>query len=739
MKHLLHGLLSALLVITATAVFAATPAGPLPGFIEQYTETGGFSYGRPRSAVATQDGRTVLFLRSGPRSRINDLWAHDVRSGEERLLFTAQTVLQGAEEHLSDEEKARRERSRQSALGIAAFQLSADDRWVLVPLSGRLFLIERESGVVRELIGSDGFPLDPRFSPDGRSLACVRNGDLYVFDLGSGEERRLTHRENEWVTNGEAEFIAQEEMRRAEGYWWSPDSRTIAFVQADVRDVERMHILDVSNPERAPRDWPYPRAGKRNADVRLGLVRAAGGAPTWVDWDRARLPYLVTARWDAHAPLTLVLHDRRQHEAHVVAVDAASGATRTLLVDADSAWVQFEQSVPRWTPDGKAFIWSTERDGTWQLELRAADGRRLRALTPPSLRYKAVEGIDAARGVVWVQAWTDPTEKHLFEVRLDGRGAPRRITDEPGEHDATCRPGRALFASEFHGRDGAYRSAMLDARGRIVATLRSAAEEPPVMPNVEWVTLDPPLEMRAAIVRPLDFSPDRRYPVLVHVYGGPYSQRVRAMRRNYLLDQWHAEHGYIVVAIDGRGTPGRGRDWERAIDGDLIEVALADQVAGLRQLAARHREMDLERAGIYGWSFGGYFAAIATMRHPELFRAGIAGAPVGDWRDYSTYYTERYMNLPEENPKGYENSSVLTWADRLERPLLLIHGTADDNVYFLHSMKIADALFRAGKTYEFLPLSEFTHRVVDVEGRLRMYQRMQSFFDSNLKGEAWRP
>jgi dipeptidyl-peptidase-4 len=718
---------------------AAGGEDPLPGFIAAYTETNGFTLGRPRVPVATADGKTVLFLRSGPRSRVNDLWVHDLASGEERVLFTAESILQGAEERLSAAELARRERTRQSARGIVSFELSSDDRHVLVPLAGRLFVVERESGFVRELIGSEGFPLDPRFSPDGRQVACVRNGDLYVFDVDTGAERRLTHSANATVSNGEAEFVAQEEMLRREGYWWSPDSRTIACQQSDVAGVDRMHILDIANPQNPPRDWPYPRAGGKNASVRLALIPAAGGDPVWIEWDRERLPYLVTVRWDPNAPLTLVVHDRRQHEARVLAVDAATGKTRTLLVETDPAWVQFEQSVPRWTADGRAFLWSTERGGSWHLELRGRDGRRLRALTPATFGYRALEGIDDVAGVAWVQAWTDPTEKHLFAVRLDGRGAPRRITREPGEHDARCLPGRRVFANEFQGSDGSYRHTLISPHGAPMGELRSVAEVPPVVPHVEWLTLDPPLHMRASVVRPLGFSPDRRYPVLVHVYGGPYVQHVRAVRSRHLLDQWYAEHGYIVVSIDGRGTPGRGRAWERAIDGDLIEVTLADQVRGVRQLGARHREMDLDRVAVYGWSFGGYFASMAVMRQPELFKAGIAGAPVADWKDYDTYYSERYMGLPAENPKGYENANVLTWAGGLERPLMLVHGTADDNVYFLHSMKIADALFRAGKSFEFLPLAEFTHRVIDTEGRLRLYQRMLRFFDEHLKGEAWAP
>jgi len=703
-------------------------------FLERYTLTGGFTYGRPRNVVSTRDGRTAYFLRSGPRDRIQDLYAFDVARGTERVVMTAESILQGAEEHMSVEEIARRERSRQRARGIASFELSSDDRWILVPLSGRLFVIERESGGVRELKGAAGAPLDPRFSPDGRRVACVKDGDLYVYEVESGAEQRLTATAAGDLSNGEAEFAAQEEMRRREGYWWSPDGEAIAYEQADVSPVEKFYIPDLSNPNRPPRAWPYPRAGHANAIVKLAIQRLGGGDPVWVEWDRERYPYMVTARWDANAPLTLVVHDRREEEALVLAVDERTGKTTTLLREKDPAWILFDQSVPRWTADGKSFLWSTEKSGAWQLELHARDGRLLRTVTRGEVRYKELEGIDASTGSAWVRGWIDPTELHVWRLPLDGRGRAKRITAERGDHDATMKPGRPLTAIETNDDAGQYRCTLVDRDGKTVGTLKSVAETPPFTADAEWVTLDKPLEMRAVIIRPQDFDPDARYPVIVHVYGGPYSQQVTASRGRYLLDQWFADQGYVVVYADGRGTPGRGREWDRAIDGDLIEVTLADQVTAIRQLAKRFPEMDLSRTGIWGWSFGGYFTAMAVMRHPELFAAGVAGAPVGDWRDYSTYYTERYMNLPEDNPKGYENASVLTWAPKLERPLLLIHGTADDNVYFMHSAKIADALFRAGKTYEFLPLSQFTHMVVDVEARTRMYERMRGFFETNVKG-----
>ncbi|MDH5493984.1 MAG: S9 family peptidase, partial [Myxococcales bacterium] len=268
-----------------------------------------------------------------------------------------------------------------------------------------------------------------------------------------------------------------------------------------------------------------------------------------------------------------------------------------------------------------------------------------------------------------------------------------------------------------------------------VGELSSMAERPPFVPNVEHVLVTD-RELRAVVVRPRNFEPGRRYPAVLSVYAGPGHTRVRHSRYSELRNQWLADHGFIVVTLDGRGTPHRGRDWERAIHLNLIDVALADQVEGLRALGERFPELDLERVGVYGWSFGGYFAAMAAMRHPELFRAAVAGAPVVDWRDYDTHYTERYMGLPEQNVAGYDAASVLTYAPQLERPLMLIHGTSDDNVYFVHAMRLSDALLRAGRAHEFVVLGGSTHMVADPGVARSLQDRIVGFFRRHLRAEA---
>jgi dipeptidyl-peptidase-4 len=557
--------------------------------------------------------------------------------------------------------------------------------------------------------------------------------------VDSGKEWRLTEGSNDTLRHGEAEFVAQEEMDRFSGYWWSPDSRSIAYQETDLSPVEEIHILDPAHPEREPDTWRYPRPGKNNAVVRLGIIPAAGGKTTWVTWGRSRYPYLATVRWKRNAPLTILVQNRRQTEEALLAVDPARGATRTLLVERDPAWLNLDQKMPRWTEDGHAFLWTTERGGSWQLELHSGDGKLLRTLTSPDLRMRGFVDLDESSSHVWIEGGEDPTQIHLFRIPLGARGGPpEQMSREPGLNAAVFGENHRVWVRVNRGAEREPTYEVIDKNGETIGALRSIAERPRIRTHLSFETVGA-RKLRAVVVRPDDFRSGERYPVIVSVYGGPHSQRVTRYGQGYLIEQWLADHGYVVVSIDGRGTPGRGRAWERAIRNNLIEIPLADQVEGLRALGERHPEMDLSRVGIYGWSFGGYFSAMAAMRRPEVFRAAVAGAPVVDWRDYDTHYTERYMDLPQANARGYEAASVLTYAKRLERPLLIVHGTVDDNVYFLHSMKLCDALFRSGKSFEFLPLAGFTHMVPEPLVTARLYHRIEGFFEAHLgRGEGER-
>jgi dipeptidyl-peptidase-4 len=701
-----------------------------PAFIEQYAATMGFRLGRPADVQITPDGSQILFLRSGPRGFVRDLFSFDTRTGEERVLLTADGILQGAEEELSAEERARRERMRLAARGIASYDLSGDGRRILVPLSGRLFVVDREAGRPRELPTGEGYPNDASFSPDATKVAFVRNGDLFVVDVESGSERRLTRTASEHVQNGLAEFVAQEEMGRYRGYWWSPDGQQIVYQQTDTSGVERLHIADPMHPEAPPSASPYPRAGHDNAVVRLGIVSVRGGETRFIEWDREAFPYLATVRWSRGAPLTLLVQDRRQREERILAVDPRNLRVDVIHTERDDTWLNLDQDVPRWIAGGQQFLWTTEREGGWQLEVRTREGELVRALNAPDFGYEGggLLYVDEERNEVWALASADPVEQHVWIVPLGGEGEPRRLTRGQGVHSATV--GNGVWVHEATLLDGTrtYTVHRGEEQGR---EIRSVAEAPPFVPQIEFVTVTE-RDLRAVVIRPRSFESGHRYPVLLSVYGGPHHRVVSMSPYRYLLEQWYADHGYVVVSIDGRGTPGRGRAWERVIAGNFIELPLRDQVDGLVALGQRFPEMDMSRVGVYGWSFGGYFSAMAVMQRPDVFHAGVAGAPVADWADYDTHYTERYIGLPQENEEGYAASSVLTHAPRLERPLLILHGTADDNVYFTHAIKMSDALLRAARPHDFLPLSGFTHMVADPDVTRARHQLIARWFARHL-------
>jgi dipeptidyl-peptidase-4 len=706
------------------AVVNANPEAARPAhtdFLEQYAATYRFRLGRPSHIVVGADGRRVVFVRSGPRSFDGALYVFDLETATERRVVTAPELAAGGDEATTEAEKAQRERMRQAVRGISSFQLTPDGGRALVPLGGRLFVVELDTGAHRELVSTNGPAFDPQLSPDGRQLACVRAGEVWIQSLETGAERRLTTGATDRVHWGTAEFVAQEEMARLHGLWWSPESDAVLVQRTDESGVETLHVMDPADPGKAPRSSRYPRAGTANAKIELHLAPIDGGPLRPVRWDQARYEYLANVKWSRGAPLSLVVQTRDQTELAVLAVDPSSLEARTLLVERDDTWLNLDPEMPRWLPDGRSFLWTTEREGFRQLERRSADGGRLGAVTDQAFGYRGLARLSADGRRAILRASPHPAELHLHRVALDGDARPERLTEGAGEHAGSFAAGSEAWVQQLDPEHGRPSWTVYGADGRRVGALASAAETPSLEPRPEWTEVE--VEGRrhhAVLIRPHDFDPSRRYPVLLHVYGGPLHQMVTRSASRYAFDQWFAEQGFVVVSIDGRGTPGRDRSWERAIHRDLVTVPLHDQAAVLLALTERHPELDRDRIGIYGWSFGGYLSAMAALLRPDVFRAAVAGAPVTAWEDYDTHYTERYLQTPAANPDGYRHSSALTHAARLEVPLLLVHGTADDNVYFTHSLRLADALFRAGREADLLPLAGLTHMVADplLAGRL---------------------
>jgi len=717
----------------AAAVGLRADDDPSLRYFRDLAETRNYTLGRPVSPRLTPDGEHVIFLRAQPRDPTLRLYEFTIADGSERELLSPEQILAGGEEQLTAEEKARRERQRQSLRGFTAFQLTKDGTRLLVSLSGKLYLVNRADLRFTELPGQNW--IDPRFSPDGRFVAAAKDRELHVIELATNRARPLTTGATATLSHGVSEFVAQEEMKRDEGFWWSPDSATLLYQETDESEVETRYIANALHPEDKPAAFGYPKAGSPNARVRLGLLPAAGGTTTWVQWDAARYPYLARVNWtNARAPLTILVQNREQTEQVLLAVDPRTGGTSEILKESDPAWLNldYECETPVWTKDGSRFLWTTERRGAWQIELRDAAGRLLRELTPTSFSLRGLVGIDETAGVVFARGSLDAREVHLWRFPLaGGPGSP--LTRDVGHHGATIGENGQRLVHTFDRFNGTYGVDVIDGNGRPLAVLRTVAEPMPQRPTTELTRTKSAPSFDAAITRPRKFEAGKKYPVILSVYAGPTAKRVNATIRDYLPDQWMADQGYVVVRLDGRGTPWKGRDWERVIKGNFIDIALNDQIAGLTALAAQYPELDLSRVGVTGWSFGGYFSAMATIRRPDFFRAGVAGAPVVTWENYDTHYTERYLGLPQAHPEAYRVSDVTTYADELRRPLLLIHGLTDDNVYFQHTLQLADALFMAGRPYELLPMLG-THMVSDPVVKLRQQQRVIEFFNLNLKG-----
>jgi dipeptidyl-peptidase-4 len=659
------------------------------------------------------DGARVAFLRSAAGDDpVNRLWVLELASGAERLVADPVRLLGGDPGDLPPEERARRERSRERAGGIVAFAADLDLTVASFALAGRLFVADLGgAGGARELPAGEGV-LDPRVDPTGARVAWVAGRALHVAPLGdAGAGRRLAGEDDPEVSWGLAEFVAAEEMGRARGFWWAPDGERLAVARVDLAPVRRFHLADPANPAIEPVRLPYPAAGTANAEVSLHVVDLEGRRVE-VGWDRAAYPYLASVLWEAGGPLTLLVQSRDQTATLVLAADPGSGATTTLAAQRDPAWVDLVGGVPAWL-DGRLVM--TADDPACDTRRLTVDGR---PVTPPGLQVAEVVAV--AGGGVLVAGSEEPTEVHLWRV-VPGRD-PERLTGRPGVHAATA-AGRVVVVTRAD-LEHDNTTTTVTAPGRPPLAIGSLAQAPGLAPRPRLLRAGP-RELRGALLLPDDppdppgdhpggppDPPAGRLPVLLDPYGGPHHRQVLAARDRFLASQWFADQGFAVLVTDGRGTPGRGPAWERAVWRDLAGPVLDDQVEALAAVAADHPELDLGRVAIRGWSFGGYLAALAVLRRPDVFHAAVAGAPVTDWRLYDTHYSERYLGDPAADPDGYRRSSLLADAAKLERPLLLIHGLADDNVVAAHTLRLSGLLLAAGRPHNVLPLSGVTHLAV---------------------------
>jgi dipeptidyl-peptidase-4 len=673
--------------------------------------------GQPRSFVISADGRRCCYLRAtdGDDPRLA-LWLLDDAGGP-RLLVDPGDL--GDETRVADAERARRERTRERAAGITSFTATPGLDVIVFAHDGRLHVVTTADGA-RRTLRTDGPVVDPRPSPTGRHIAWVTDGALLIADVDSGSTRVIAADDDPDVTWGLAEFIAAEEMGRLRGWWWSPDGSAIAACRVDTSLVERWWLHEPIRPAVAPRSLAYPAAGGTNATVELSVVDL-GGRHTPVTWDTDRWPYVAVVRWDDGTPLTLAVQSRDQRELQVLVAPDDGGSTQPARLVTGDPWVELVPGMPRWTPDRR--LVTVEDDPDTDTRRVAVDGV---ARSPARLHVDAVlAATDDA--VVVSGSRDDPTTTGLWRVRRDG-GPAEPLT-----------PGGGVDTGVVSGATMVVTTQRADV-AEVRTTLRRDGEPDVDVPHVPiGLPLSPRPQfaelgdrgLHAALLLPSRHT-DGPLPVLLDPYGGPHARRVRRMHRAHLTGQWFAEAGFAVLVIDGRGTPGRGLTWEHAMHGDLATSALQDQHDGLLAAAERWPQLDLRRVAIRGWSFGGYLAALAVLRRPDAFHAAIAGAPVTEWRLYDTHYTERYLGDPGTQPEAYDRSSLLTDAARLRRPLLLLHGMADDNVVVAHTLRLSQALLAAGRPHTVLPLSTTTHVARDPGQQASLLEIQLSFIRDAL-------
>ncbi|GAB5413555.1 MAG: S9 family peptidase [Congregibacter sp.] len=710
--------------------------------IERMFSGPGLDGSAPRALQYAPDGSRVTYLQARDDDfERYDLWEYHIEDAEARLLVDSQALVAG-EEQLSDEEKARRERQRIFGKGIMEYVWADDSQSVLFPLAGDVYRFDLSSRESSQVTRSDAFETDVRSSPQGRYVSFIRDQNIFVVDLQSGEETQLTRDGGAHLKNGMAEFVAQEEMGRYTGYWWSPDERHIAYLQVDESPVDEVTRSEIYADRIDMITQRYPAAGRPNVLLKLAVLEVASGNTRWIDLGDESDIYIPRVKWASADKLSYQWQSRDQQRLELRLYDLASANTRTLLTETSDTWINLHKDL-RFIRGGEAFIWASERSGYRHLYLYDTAKGLQHALTSGEWVVDGLAAVDEASQAVFFTGRKDtPLERHLYRVGLEEGDTPERISERAGMHSITFSDAVDGYIDHFSAPDTPPQVSLHAVTGerRTWVEENTVDESHPLAPywddfvQPEFGRLKaekgrPDLYYR--LYKPADLKAGGRYPVVVYVYGGPGAQFV-SRRWDRLFPQYLAQHGYVVFSLDNRGSEARGKAFEDPIYRNMGDVEVQDQVAGVEFLRSLPF-VDGERIGIYGHSYGGYMTLMALFKAGDYFSAGVSGAPVTDWLLYDTHYTERYMGHPDSAADDYMASSVFPYADALEDPLLLYHGMADDNVLFSHSTRLMKHLQDAGKQFELMTYPGKKHSLRGKATRMHQYQMITDFFDRHLR------
>jgi dipeptidyl-peptidase-4 len=693
------------------------------------------------------DGQRISYIDRNPQSPdgSEELWTMDAATGERKVLVNAETLAAAMQPEKSQNIQA---------TGLGRIQ---PDNYLWSPGGNSLLFIGGNSLVVLDLktmvakkVVNGGPDLeDPKFSPDGKWLSFVRDSNLWVLNLAKGEARPLTAGGTEQVLKGKLDWVYPEELSCTTAYWWSPDSSRIAYYEMDERPVTRYPIVDMSSPAGSLEYTRFPQAGEANPIVRVGVVQVSGGKTTWMDTGGDTNVYLARVDWlrDSRR-LAIQRLNRAQNRLDLLFDDASSGASRTILTESDKYWINLSDDLYFFS-DGKRFLWSSERTGFRHYYLYDLNGKELSQLTsgewgitgtsgfgPGAASHPAVD--EAHECIYFLSNKDDVRDVQLYRVSLTHKRI-ERITTQPGTHTVIFAPNDSGFVDRYsnvmtpprqdlYRADGSRAAVINENEVTELGTYKLSAAE------FVNVTAGDGTKLYGMMIKPPSFDPSRKYPVLIDVYGGPQVQYVKDEwgGSNFLWLESMAEHGFLIFSLDNRGSYNRGHGFETPIYHQLGKVELEDQLAGVNYLKSLPY-VDGNRIGIWGWSYGGYMTLEALFNAPDIFKAGVAVAPVSDWRLYDTIYTERYMGRPKEDPAGYQESSPANQARNLKGKLMLAHGTGDDNVHFANTSEVINELIQNGKYPADLAIFPGRgHPIGDPPARIELFNQITRFFMNNL-------
>jgi dipeptidyl-peptidase 4 len=721
----------------ASAQQKSAPA-PQPGelTVDRIYGQPGLSGRLTRGIAWSPDGKELTFLetKGSGKDAKTELWALDPSSGKRSVLISSdklESILPAPPSNLSQATGAGRRAPAQYQWAPGGDALLFEG-----PNALAWFNLKSQSGHV--LVSGKEDLSDVKISPDGKYVSFLRDHNIWLVCTADGKERAFTTGGGEAIRKGELDWVYPEELDIYSAYWWAPDSSAIAYLEMDERKVTQFSLVNFASLTGEAEPQRYPVAGGNNPVVRVLAAQLSGGEPRAMDIGGETDIYIPRVNWLPDSRhLAIQRLNRDQNELDLLLADSVTGNSSTLLTEKDQYWINVGDDL-HFFKDGKRFLWSSERSGYRHLYLYGLDGKQLAQLTKGDWEVSHVDGVDEAKGVAYfTAAEKSPIERHLYRVALDGSGFAR-ITKEDGTHSVNLSPTASLFVDTYSNAITPPRQDLFRTDGTKAATLNENKVEQLIqfhLSPVEFSTVKTHdgVSLNCFLIKPPHFDPAIKYPVIVYTYGGPHAQVVLNAwgGPSLLWNQMMAQKGYIIFALDNRGSAGRGHIFEQPIFHHFGALELSDQrdgVAWLRQ----QPWVDPERIGIWGWSYGGHMTLHAMFEAPDLFKAGFAGGPVTDWHYYDSIYTERYMGLPQKNESAYKESSPADHAANLKGKLLIAHGTGDDNVHYSNTLALINDLIRDGKYVEVIAAPGRGHGVSDPPARKVVFTRVTQFFLDNL-------